>query len=409
MKIVLRADVDNLGHKGDLVDVADGLRPQLPRAQGLRVAGVRRASRSRPTRCVATATPRTAATARPREAVAGQLAGRRHDRRARRRRRSPLRVGHLDRHRRRGRRRSSASRSTAAASSSTSRSRSSGPPSWRFASTPTSPRRSRVEVVGELSRSGAATPLGSAAGRGMLRAIRVGGAPTRHNPHGCGNAAAVGPQQRHRVVPLPSPQGRKVRATASHTVVADATGRSAAHVPPASATETIGVSGSIARRARGQPARDRLDGATRAGDGAVAIPPHNLEAEESLLGAMMLSREAITAAVEAHIEAGDFYKPAHGVIYDAALSLHSRGEPIDPVTVAEELRRGGQLDALGGRARAAAHPGGDARVGERGALRADRLRAGDAAAAHRAPRATSRRWPTTSTTTSTRRSTGPSR
>jgi replicative DNA helicase len=78
-------------------------------------------------------------------------------------------------------------------------------------------------------------------------------------------------------------------------------------------------------------------------------PPHNLEAEESLIGAMMLSREAVTAAVEAHIEGRDFYKPAHGVIYDAAFMLHSRGEPVDPVTVSEELRRSGQLDAIGGR------------------------------------------------------------
>src|SRR4029077_336917 len=78
------------------------------------------------------------------------------------------------------------------------------------------------------------------------------------------------------------------------------------------------------------------------------IPPHNLEVEESLLGAVMLSREAITAAVEAHIEAEDFYKPAHGLIYEAALTLHARGEPIDPVTMAEELRRTAPLDALGG-------------------------------------------------------------
>ena len=63
---------------------------------------------------------------------------------------------------------------------------------------------------------------------------------------------------------------------------------------------------------------------------------------------MMLSREAITAAVEAHIESGDFYKPAHGVVFEAALGLHARGEPIDPVTMAEELRRSGQLEALGG-------------------------------------------------------------
>jgi replicative DNA helicase len=79
------------------------------------------------------------------------------------------------------------------------------------------------------------------------------------------------------------------------------------------------------------------------------IPPHHLEAEESLLGAMMLTREALTAAVEAHIEPRDFYKPAHGVIFDAAFSLHSRGEPVDPVTVAEELRRSGSLESIGGR------------------------------------------------------------
>jgi replicative DNA helicase len=77
-------------------------------------------------------------------------------------------------------------------------------------------------------------------------------------------------------------------------------------------------------------------------------PPHNLEAEESLLGAMMLSREAITAAVEARLLGDDFYKPAHGVVFAAALALHARGEPVDPVSMAEELRRSGQLEALGG-------------------------------------------------------------
>ena len=87
----------------------------------------------------------------------------------------------------------------------------------------------------------------------------------------------------------------------------------------------------------------------RAGDGG-RVPPHNLEAEESLLGAMMLTREAITDAIEAHVESRDFYKPAHGQIYDAVFELHAKGEPVDPVTVAEELRRAGSLDALGGRA-----------------------------------------------------------
>src|SRR6478672_1522227 len=79
------------------------------------------------------------------------------------------------------------------------------------------------------------------------------------------------------------------------------------------------------------------------------VPPHNLEAEESLLGAMLLSRDAITAAVEAHVEVSDFYKPAHGHIYEAIQSLHGQGEPADPVTVAEELRRADLLDGIGGR------------------------------------------------------------
>lgn len=79
------------------------------------------------------------------------------------------------------------------------------------------------------------------------------------------------------------------------------------------------------------------------------IPPHNLEAEESLLGAMLISRDAITAAVEARVDAGDFYKPAHGHVFDAIWSLYEQGEPVDPVTVAEELRRANLLENLGGK------------------------------------------------------------
>jgi replicative DNA helicase len=79
------------------------------------------------------------------------------------------------------------------------------------------------------------------------------------------------------------------------------------------------------------------------------IPPHNLEAEESLLGAMLLSRDAIVAAVEARVEASDFYKPAHGHVYDAVMALYGQGEPADPVTVAEELRRADLIDFVGGR------------------------------------------------------------
>ncbi|MFN2608085.1 MAG: replicative DNA helicase, partial [Acidimicrobiales bacterium] len=78
------------------------------------------------------------------------------------------------------------------------------------------------------------------------------------------------------------------------------------------------------------------------------VPPHNLEAEESLLGAMLLSRDAIVAAVETRLDSADFYKPAHGHIFSAVTSLYEQGEPADPVTVADELRRAGVLDGIGG-------------------------------------------------------------
>jgi len=77
------------------------------------------------------------------------------------------------------------------------------------------------------------------------------------------------------------------------------------------------------------------------------VPPHNMAAEESLLGAMLLSRDAISSASMA-CSAEDFYKPAHGHVFDAIISLHGQGEPADPVTVSDELRRAGLLDAIGG-------------------------------------------------------------
>jgi replicative DNA helicase len=88
----------------------------------------------------------------------------------------------------------------------------------------------------------------------------------------------------------------------------------------------------------------------RAPGGSSRVPPHNLEAEQSLLGAMLLSRDAIVAAVEAQLAADDFYKPANGHVFDAITSLYAQGEPADPVTVADELRRANMLDAVGGAA-----------------------------------------------------------
>jgi replicative DNA helicase len=63
---------------------------------------------------------------------------------------------------------------------------------------------------------------------------------------------------------------------------------------------------------------------------------------------MLLSRDAIVAATEVGLGADEFYKPAHGHVFDAITSLYGAGEPADPVTVAEELRRANLLDAIGG-------------------------------------------------------------
>jgi replicative DNA helicase len=75
--------------------------------------------------------------------------------------------------------------------------------------------------------------------------------------------------------------------------------------------------------------------------------PHNIEAEESVLGSMILAPNAINDVVSI-IVAEDFYRPAHGTIFTACLNLFGRGEAIDPVTLADELRRTGQLDSIGG-------------------------------------------------------------
>jgi len=81
-------------------------------------------------------------------------------------------------------------------------------------------------------------------------------------------------------------------------------------------------------------------------------PPQNLEAEESVLGAMLLSPGAI-AAVGEILNAGDFYRESHGIIYKTAIGLYSRGEPVDWVTVVDELEKRGDLEAAGGKARVA--------------------------------------------------------
>jgi replicative DNA helicase len=80
------------------------------------------------------------------------------------------------------------------------------------------------------------------------------------------------------------------------------------------------------------------------------IPPQNLDAEESVLGAMMLSPGAIGAVSEI-LDAGDFYRESHGKIYRAALALYARGEPVDAITLVDELEQRGELEDAGGRSR----------------------------------------------------------
>jgi replicative DNA helicase len=78
------------------------------------------------------------------------------------------------------------------------------------------------------------------------------------------------------------------------------------------------------------------------------IPPHNLPAEESVLGAILLSRDALGAVVEAGLRYDDFYRPAHQHIFDVACAVSQLGDPVDTITVAEELSRLGLLEQVGG-------------------------------------------------------------
>jgi replicative DNA helicase len=86
--------------------------------------------------------------------------------------------------------------------------------------------------------------------------------------------------------------------------------------------------------------------------GSPIVPPQNLEAEESVLGAMLLSPTAVGTVGEI-LDASDFYRESHAKIFRAALGLWSKGEPVDAITLANELDERGQLEDIGGQARVA--------------------------------------------------------
>jgi replicative DNA helicase len=77
------------------------------------------------------------------------------------------------------------------------------------------------------------------------------------------------------------------------------------------------------------------------------MPPQDSDAEQSVLGSMLISKDAIGEVNEV-LGGADFYRPAHETIYDAIVDLYGRGEPADPVTVAAELTRRGELQRVGG-------------------------------------------------------------
>ena len=94
---------------------------------------------------------------------------------------------------------------------------------------------------------------------------------------------------------------------------------------------------------------DRRNGSGGSGGFLDKLPPQDLGAEQSVLGGMLLSKDAI-ADVGESVRSKDFYKPAHELIFDAIIDLYSRGEPADAITVADELSKRGDLQRAGGQA-----------------------------------------------------------
>ncbi len=108
-------------------------------------------------------------------------------------------------------------------------------------------------------------------------------------------------------------------------------------------------------------------------------PPHDLAAEQCVLGGMMLSKDAISDVLEV-IRAHDYYRPAHQIIHDIILDLYGRGEPADAVTVAAELTRNGDIGRMGGAPYLHTLIASVPTAANAGLLRAHRPRAGDPAA-----------------------------
>jgi replicative DNA helicase len=111
----------------------------------------------------------------------------------------------------------------------------------------------------------------------------------------------------------------------------------------------LGLANQPASNEYGSTARGGLDRGDRPAEAwkSERALPHDLLAEQSALGGMMLSKDAVADVVET-VRGGDFYIPKHEIIFDAILSLYAQGEPTDVITVTDELTKVGELSRAGG-------------------------------------------------------------
>ena len=94
--------------------------------------------------------------------------------------------------------------------------------------------------------------------------------------------------------------------------------------------------------------RGRIREVPSGATGDALVPPHDLDAERAVIGAMLVSETAVSVVGEV-LAVEDFYSETHRVLYGAMMRLYSRGEPIDQLTLTNELRSMGEFDRIGGR------------------------------------------------------------
>lgn len=109
---------------------------------------------------------------------------------------------------------------------------------------------------------------------------------------------------------------------------------------------------SVSLPAPAGPGPNPARGTSRQGDaqaGYDRLPPQDLDAEQCVLGGMLLSKDVIGDVAEI-LQGPDFYRPAHETVFRAILEVHGKNEPADPITVAAHLTRTGELSKIGGAA-----------------------------------------------------------